>query len=146
MNKKTWILVALAIVLGAVYVIHFSHWFKPKVLAIAHNGRFGRINFTLGDPYRLTALKVVSVSELQSNKYAPPVWELKSDSNSVPVKMFSYGDHIRGMKPVIETARPEPLEPGTTYRIFVEAGSLKAQHDFIADDPAGSPSRARPAR
>jgi hypothetical protein len=146
MNKKTWILVALAIVLGAVYIIHFSNWFKPKIMAIAHNGRFGRINFTLGNPYRLTALKVVSVSELESNKYALPTWELKSDSNSFPVKMFSYGERIRGMKPAIDNTRPEPLEPGTTYRIFIEAGSLKAQHDFIADAPGGPPNRARPAR
>jgi hypothetical protein len=146
MNKKTWILVAVAIALGAVYIIHFSNWFKPKIMAIAHNERFGRINFTLGNPYRLTALKVVSVSELESNKYALPTWELKSDSNSAPVKMFSYGDRIRGMKPAIDNAKPEPLEPGTTYRIFVEAGSLKAQHDFTADAAAGPPNRARPAR
>jgi hypothetical protein len=146
MNKKTWILVAVAIVLGAVYIIHFSNWFKPKIMSIAHNGRFGRVNFTLGDTYRLTALKVVSVSALESNKYALPAWELKSDSNSVPVKMFSYGDRIRGMKPAVDNTRPEPLEPGTTYRIFVEAGSLKAQHDFTADASAGPPNRARPAR
>ena len=146
MNKKTWILVAVAIALGAVYIIHFSNWFKPKIMSIAHNGRFGRVNFTLGDTYRLTALKVVSVSALESNKYALPAWELKSDSNSVPVKMFSYGDRIRGMKPAVDNTRPEPLEPGTTYRIFVEAGSLKAQHDFTADDAAGPPNRARPAR
>jgi hypothetical protein len=146
MNKKTWILVALAIVLGAVYIIHFSNWFKPKVMAIAHNGRFGQINFTLGNPYQLTALKVVSVSALESNKYALPTWELKSDSNSVPTKMFSYGDRIRGMKPAVDNVRAEPLEPGTTYRIFVEAGSLKAQHDFTTDAPGSPSSRARPAR
>ena len=145
MNKKTWILITVAIVLGAVYIIHFSNWFKPKVMAIAHNGRFGRVNFTLQDSYRLTALKVVSVSELESNKYASPVWQLKSDSNSVPVKMFSYGDRIRGMKPAIDNAKPDPLEPGTTYRLFVEAGSLKAQHDFTVDAPGGPSNRTRSA-
>jgi len=145
MNKKTWILVAVAIVLGAVYIIHFSNWFKPKVLAIAHNGRFGRVNFTLGTPFQLTSLKVVSVSALESNKYALPVWELKSDSNSVPVKMFSYGERIRGMKPAVDNAKPDPLEPGTTYRLIVEAGSLKAQHDFTADAAGGPPNRARSA-
>jgi hypothetical protein len=146
MNKKTWILVGIAIVLGAVYIIHFSNWFKPKVLAIAHNGRFGQVNFTLGTPFKLTSLKVVSVTALQSNKYALPVWELKSDSNSVPIKMFSYGDRIRGMKPAIENIKPEPLEPGTTYRLFVEAGSLKAQHDFTAEADARPTSRARSAK
>jgi len=96
MNKKSWFLIALAIVLGAVYIIHFSGWFKPKVMAIAHNGRFGHINFSLGSAFQLTSVKVVSVSALESNKYALPAWELKSDSNSVPVKTFAYGDHIGG--------------------------------------------------
>jgi hypothetical protein len=145
MNKKSWILIAAAIVLGAVYIIHFSNWFKPKVMAIAHNGRFGSINFTLGDSFKLTSIKVVSVSALESNKYALPMWELKSDSNSVPVKLFSYGDRIHGMKPAIESARPEPLVAGTTYRIFVEAGSLKAQHDFIPTDDPRAHNRARSA-
>jgi hypothetical protein len=145
MNKKTWIFVTIAIVLGAVYIIHFSNWFKPKVMTIAHNGRFGRINFTLGNPFQLTSVRVVSVSALQSNKYALPAWELKSDSNSIPVKLFSYGDRIRGMKPAIAGARPEPLEPGATYRLFVEAGSLNAEHDFTFDADPRSTNRARSA-
>ena len=145
MNKKTWTLTAVAIVLGAVYIIHFSNWFKPKVMAIAHNGRFGRINFSLGNSFKLTSIKVVSVSALESNKYALPVWELKSDSNSVPVKLFSYGERIRGMKPAIESTRPEPLVSGTAYRIFVEAGSLKAQYDFTPADDPRAPNRARSA-
>jgi len=145
MNKKNWILISIVILLGAVYIIHFSNWFKPKVMAIAHNGRFGHVNFTLGTPFQLTSLKVVSVTALESNKYALPVWELKSDSNSVPIKMFSYGDRIRGMKPAIENINPEPLEPGTTYRLIVQAGSLKAEHDFTADAAARPPNRARSA-
>ncbi len=145
MNKKSWILIAAAVVVGAIYIIHFSNWFKPKIMTIAHNGRFGQINFTLGSPYKLTAIKVVSVSELESNKYALPVWELKSDSNSVPTKLFSYGARIRGMKPAIADTQPQPLIAGMTYRLFVEAGSLKAQHDFTpADDPRAR-NRARPA-
>jgi hypothetical protein len=145
MNKKNWILISIVILLGAVYIIHFSNWFKPKVMAIAHNGRFGQINFTLGDSFKLTSIKVVSVSALESNKYALPMWELKSDSNSVPVKLFAYGGRIRGMKPAIENTRPEPLVAGTTYRIFVEAGSLKAQHDFTPADDPRAPNRARSA-
>jgi len=49
------------------------------------------------------------------------------------------------MKPAIASALPEPLVAGTTYRIFVEAGSIKAQHDFTpADDPRAH-TRARSA-
>jgi hypothetical protein len=146
MNKKSWILVAVAIVLGAVYVIHFSNWFKPKVLLISHNERFGRVNFSLGDSYQLTSLKVVSLSEFESNKYALPIWELKSDSNSAPVKMFFYGERLRGMKPPVSNARPEPLAPGQSYRLFVEAGSVKAQHDFTCETNDVPSNRARSAR
>lgn len=145
MNKKNWVLIGIVIVLGAVYVFHFSNWFKPKVMAIAHNGRFGQINFTLGNSFNLTSIKVVSVSAWESNKYALPMWELKSDSNSVPVKLFSYGKPIGGMKPAVTTAQPEPLVAGTTYRIFVEAGSLKAQHDFTPAEDPRAPTRARSA-
>jgi hypothetical protein len=143
MNKKTWILITCAIVLGAIYIIHFTSWFRPKVILISHNERFGRINFSLGSPYRLTGLKVVSVSALASNKYALPAWELKSDSNSVPIKVFYYGERIRGMKPVVSNARPEPLVPGENYRIFVQAGPSKVQYDFTLDVNTAPANRAR---
>jgi hypothetical protein len=146
MNKKSWFLIAFAIVLGAVYIIHFSSWFKPKVMAIAHNARLGHINFTLGSAFQLTSIKVVSLSAFESNKYVLPAWELKSDSNSVPVKLFSYGDSIKGMKPAIAGSQAQPLVAGTTYRIFVEAGSVKAQHDFTPADDPRAPNRARPAK
>jgi len=145
MNKKSWILVSAAVLLGAVYIIYFSNWFKPKVMTIAHNGRFGSINFTLDNLHRLTALRVVSVSELQSNKYALPVWALKSDSNSVPTKLFSYGARIRGMKPAVENTTAQPLIAGVTYRLIVEAGPLKAEHDFTPADDPRAPNRARSA-
>jgi len=145
MNKKTWVLIATAIVLGIVYVIHFSTWFKPKVMLVSHNERFGRVNFSLGTAYQLTSLKVVSVSALASNKYALPVWELKSDSNSVPIKFFFYGQRIRGMKPAVNNARPEPLVAGEAYRLFIEAGARKAEHDFTPKANAPEARRARSA-
>lgn len=146
MNKKSWILITFAIVLGVVYLIHFTSWFKPKVLLISHNERFGNVNFSLGDYYQLTDLRVVSLSELESNKYALPTWELKSDTHSEPVKMFSYGGRVRGMKPVVDNARPEPLVPGQSYRLFIEAGPLKAQHDFTCESNSVPSNRARSAR
>lgn len=138
-------MVSVAIVLCIVYTIFFTSWFKPKNMLIAHNERFGQVNFDLGYAYRLTSLKVVSVSALESNKYALASWELKSDSNSVPIKMFSYGERIRGMKPIVSNATPEPLTPGATYRLLVEAGSQKAQHDFTIDPQAVRGNRARRA-
>jgi hypothetical protein len=145
MNKKTWILVTCAIVLGAIYVIHFTTWFKPKLILVSHNERFGRVNFSLGTAYQLTDVKVVSVSALASNKYALPAWELKSDSNSAPTKIFSYGQRIHGMKPTVSNARPDPLIPGESYRLFVEAGNHKAEYDFKLDPNAPEANRARSA-
>ena len=145
MNKKSWFLIALAIVLGAVYIIHFSNWFKPKVMMISHNERFGEVNFNLGNPYRLTDVKVVSVSALASNKYALPAWELKSDSNSAPIKLFSYGERIHGMKPIVSNARPDPLIPGETYRLIIEVGSHKTEHDFTLDSSFTPRNRTRSA-
>jgi hypothetical protein len=85
------------------------------------------------------------VSALESNKYALPAWELKSDSNSAPIKMFSYGERIRGMQPIVSNSRPEPLDPGATYRLFVEAGAQKAQHDFTINTNFAPRNRPRPA-
>jgi hypothetical protein len=130
MNKKSWFLVTVVIALGVLYVIYFTNWFRSKHILIADNNRFGPVIFTLGQPYQLTSVKVVSVSALESNKYALPVWELKSDSVSAPIKLFAYGQRIQGMKPAVANARPEALEHGTIYRLFLEAGRLKAQHDF----------------
>jgi len=59
-----------------------------------------------------------------------PVWHLISDSNSVPVKVFSYGQGIRGMKPAVAGSRAQPLETNVAYRLLVTAGKAKGQHDF----------------
>lgn len=130
MNKKSWSLVTVAVVLGLCYVIYFTDWFKPKLIHISYTKRTGHVQFALGQAYQLTSIKVIPVLALESNKYALPVWELKSDSNSVPTKLFSYGQRIRGMKPAVANERPEPLEAGTVYRLFVEAAGRKAEHDF----------------
>jgi hypothetical protein len=130
MNKKSWILIIVAIALGIAYVIFFTDWFKPKHILITYSKRTGHVQFNFSKAYQLSYLKVVPVPALESNKYASPVWELKSDSNSAPIKFFSYGQRIRGMKPAVANTTPLPLDSGTVYRLFVEAGSLKAQHDF----------------
>ena len=141
MNKKSSILIAIAIVLGTIYVIHFSSWFKPKLIFVTHNERFGLVNFSLSGIYQLTDVRVVPVSALASNKYALPIWELKSDSGSRPIRVFSYGERIHGMKSVVDT--PEPLVPGQTYRLFVEIGSRKAETDFTPSANAPESNRRR---
>jgi hypothetical protein len=130
MNKKSWFLIGLLAVLGVVYIIYFTDWFRTKPILIGDMERFGHVYFSFSQPYRLTSVKVLSVSELESNKYALPVWELNSDSNSVPIERFAYGQRIRGMKPAVKGTKAEPLDHGAKYRLYVEVGALKGQHDF----------------
>ena len=53
-----------------------------------------------------------------------------SKSNSIPTKTFVYGMNIEGMHPKVPGARPDPLQPGIAYRLFVAAGELKGEHEF----------------
>ena len=87
--------------------------------------------FLLNRETKLTSVRVVLASEIATNKYATAIWELTSDSNSVPIKDFIYGNNIRGMKPIVPNAVPDALEPGVKYRLLVEAtGKEKAEHEF----------------
>jgi len=90
------------------------------------------IIFGFNRSLQLNAIKVVAVAELETNKYAHAVWEMVTTSNSVPLRGFEYGSYIRGMHPKAANARPEPLQPGETYRLLIQSGSLKGQHDFVA--------------
>jgi hypothetical protein len=141
MTKKNLLLVLLAIGLAAVYVVWFTDWFRPKTVFIYHTSRNLRPNLARGNALpslifgvkpqvRFTELKVVSLTEFETNKDAEPVWHLISDSNSVPTKSFFYGQHIAGMRPKIEGVHVEALETNVTYRMFITAGNIKGQHDF----------------
>ena len=79
------------------------------------------INFGMSGDFKLTSVKVVPLAELETNKFAHPVWELVSDSNSVPTRAFTYGHRIKGMHPAVKGATADPLTPNTTYRLLVEA-------------------------
>ncbi len=141
MTKKNLFLMLFAIGLASVYLIWFTDWFQPKVVKIAHTNRNlyanrGRENalpnliFHLNPQIRCTELKVVPLAEFQTNKNAVAVWHLVSDSNSVPMTSFFYGEHIRGMRPAIKGVQAEALETEVAYRMFITAGHVKGQHDF----------------
>jgi len=128
--------------LAGVYIFYFTDWFKPKIIHISHTirSRFGNnvagnsatvpITFSLEPQCKPTEIKVVPLAAWQTNQNVLPVWHLIASSNSVPIKLFAYGQHIRGMKPEVPDSRPELLQPDVTYRLFVTAGSAKGQHDF----------------
>ena len=84
----------------------------------------------------LSSVRVVPVSETGTNRNLPPVWQIKGVSRSVATKGFEYGADLPGMKAVVAGSEPQPLEPGKKYRLIIEAGWLKAQHEFTAEPPA----------
>jgi hypothetical protein len=148
MTRKQWLMVALAVLLGGVSLYLNLDWFAKEDIQIYSRSRPSRggffrrskradapaavnpIFFTFDRKLKLTSLKVIPVREIETNKYPQPIWHLISDSNSVPTKDLVYGMQIRGMRPSVKGATPDPLAPGVKYRMLIEAGSLKGQHDF----------------
>ena len=138
MRKKEFIWILVLLVLGGVYIRYFSHWLDKRQIGITVSVRPSRrpgetvypVFFTLNNAYKLTKLKVLPMPDNQFNPNALPVWNLISDSNSVPIRAFRYGQPIRGMKPAFEGAEPEDLQTNIMYRLLVSAGKVKGQHDF----------------
>jgi len=140
--KKNWFLVVVAVVLAAVYAVYFTDWFTPKTIQIFHSDRnlhpqlrrnavgMPSLIFGVNRPLKFTEIKVVPAAGFQTNRDILPLWHLVSDSNSVPVKSFYYGQPIRGMKPAVLGSRPEPLDTNITYRLIVTAGKFKGEHNF----------------
>jgi FlaG/FlaF family flagellin (archaellin) len=153
MNKKNFILIAIALALAGVYIVCFTGLFRPKIIQITKANRPVRTSqagattvqvfFALDNDYSLTDVKVVPVAALQTNKLAQPVWHLVSDSGSDDVSMFAYGERVSGMDPVA-SVEADPLQPGVMYRLFVAAGRAKGQLDFQLGVPAFIPSTNSP--
>ena len=140
MNRSTIALIVVAVLLGGAYVCFFSDWFtSPRIQIIPQirpirSARSAEavypVSFTLDGKYKLTSVKVVEVSKLLTNKFTPPAWYLTTKSNSLPIQGIIYGTPIRGLNPSIPNAKPEPLKPDVTYRLFVESGRAKGTVDF----------------
>ena len=86
--------------------------------------------FEFNRPLKLTSIKVVSVDEAASNKFPHALWEMVTDSHSVPTRGFLYGMNVPGMRPAYKGVVAEPLDPAGKYRLLIQAGSAKAAHDF----------------
>jgi hypothetical protein len=140
MLKKNTILVIVLLVLVVCYAYFFTDWFKPRTIKIFYTTRqlehyrsrhdLPYILFVMEGRYRLTELKVVPLADFQSNSMTPPLWHLVSPSNSIPIKVFEYGQHIHGMKPVIEGEDPQDLQTNLDYLLIVAAGNAKGSVDF----------------
>jgi hypothetical protein len=149
MTKNTIFLSIVAVILGAIYVVFFTDLFVKKTIQIIPSVRPGRessiprqpgsapvcpVSFAFDGKYRFTSIKVMNAEEMETNKYAQPLWYLIADSNSIPLKAIMYGAKIPGMRPALAETRPQPLEPEIIYTLFVEAGKMKAQTNFTTKE------------
>jgi hypothetical protein len=142
MNKRTVWLMCVVLALGAAYLRYFIDWHKGEKIHIFWDKSLQSIMggsenpviiFHLDKPQPLTAIEVVESEDARTNKYPHPLWHLVAADGPVPTSTFRYGATIKGMKPEIATALPEPLEPDTSYTLLVEAGKdLKGQLTFRA--------------
>jgi hypothetical protein len=151
-KTKVFLVTAFLVVVAGLYfyvyrdafqkpVIQIFHTFRPRSMAIRRRGANqpaqnpgNTISFGMGQQYRLTSIRVVVLEEFKTNKYAHPIWELTTKSNSVPTMGFFYGQAIPGMEPVAKGVKPDPLATNVEYRMFVEAGNIKGQHDFMLSE------------
>ena len=146
MTKKNILIIALVILLGGLSLYLNKDSFAPEVIQVSHRSIAPRpwmargpaaqtpanpIVFLINKNLQLNSVKVVLVSDTETNKYPHAIWNLVSDSNSAPVKEFIYGAPIKGMRLAVKGVGADPLEPGVNYRLLIEAGSDKLQHDFV---------------
>ncbi len=153
MTKKNIFLIVLTLLLVGFFLYLNRDWFVSEKVQISHRSgpplrfsRFGRQNnnkqvviplfFEFNRKLKLTSVKVIPVSAIESNKYPHPIWEMVPIFQPVATKGFEYGAAIPGMKPTVQGAVPDPLQPGVKYRLVIEAGSLKVEHDFTPEPPA----------
>jgi hypothetical protein len=154
MTRSGYVLLSIAVILGAAYVYFFTDMFTKQAIQIIPQIRPGRpanasrsgnapsvypVSFLFDGKYKLTSLKVVAAEELKTNKYAHPAWHLISESNSLPTKNVIYGSAPKGMKSAIDRMRPEPLQPDIPYTLFVEAGKIKGQTNFFTKEMVSAP-------
>src|SRR5260221_7528204 len=113
-KSKTMLFVLFLLVAGVIYLYLYKDSFGSKGIQISYRAGTARarprargrqsespgtvVMFRLSPKkYNLTELKVVLFSDFNTNKYAHAVWHLISESNSVPINSFAYGDKIPGM-------------------------------------------------
>jgi hypothetical protein len=146
MAKKNILIIALVLFLGGLSLYFNKDRFASDVIQISHRSISPRgwmargpaaktpanpVVFLISKKLQLTSVKVVVGSDAETNKYPHAIWNLVSDSNSIPIKEFIYGTSIPGMRLAVKGVGPDPLQPGLNYRLLIEAGSDKLAHDFV---------------
>ena len=145
MNKRTVLLVGVALVLGAAYLCSHIDWHtgdgihilcSKSIPSLRHGGGDPGLIFHLVDrqqvvtSYPLTSIEFVETQDPAAISFHP-LWYIVATNTPVPTTVFPYGRRIKGMAPEIASALPEALEPDTSYTLLVEAGKhLKGQCTF----------------
>jgi hypothetical protein len=152
MTKKNTFLLVLAFLLVGFFLYLNRDWFITEKVEVTHRAgpplrfsRFGPPNdtrkavtplfFEFNRKLKLTSVKVIPVSDIETNKYPHPIWDLAPIYRPVATKGFEYGAEIPGMKATVSGAIPGTLEPGVKYRLLLQAGSLKVEYDFVPEPP-----------
>jgi hypothetical protein len=143
MSRKNIFLLLFAAALAVVYAVWFSDWFAPRAFTVFHTFRAARmrpglarrvpepsLTFVASRWLKITEIRVVPLAVWTTNKSALPLWHLVSESNSIPLKNFVYGQPIPGLHPALKGTRAEFPQTNVTYRLIVTAGKDTAEHDF----------------
>ena len=140
MSKQTKFLIGWVLVMGYLYVHHFTNWFtkqsiqidaKRRALPSGSEDLIYPVGFALDQSYKLTSVKVVPLANNEMNRFTKPIWSLTTKSNSAPIRGFVYGQTIQGMEPDPQTPL-QPLKPNVKYRLMLEAKRVKGTKDFSA--------------
>lgn len=145
MNTRAILLVVLVLLTAGVYVYNFSGLFDSNQLHGTYKlmppqppwHDIRGVGFSLDRDYELTSVMVVplptepdTAGEQSPAEDAEPLWHLVGDSTSQPLRAFIYGRPLKGMRAADDTPRARKLDPGTPYRLIVEARSRSGAIDF----------------
>ena len=146
MTRKSWVLVAVATLLGIAYLFGFTDLGRVREIQINVTSRpFAPglapgealpIIFGLDREWSLTTIRVAPVAEITNTK-PRWVWNLASEKGSAPSRGFAYGDDVEGLRQVGGSA-PSALVPGTAYRLEIEASGARGSVDFTPQAAAGA--------
>ena len=138
MSRKSWTLVTLALVLGALYLYYFTDFSRHHPIQITVSSRPFAPNAGPGDilPLVFGLDKDRPLTDLQisgpvvSNTVPPVLWHLHSKTGSAQVHGFLYGESLPGMESVGPNP-PVPLQPNLTYHVEVKSGGDQGGIDFV---------------
>jgi hypothetical protein len=155
LDRRTWIFIALALLLSGTYVVAFTDWLAPQPIEIASQirpviqpPRFGRrgpkgtapadkpteaepagvarVTFSLDGRYRLTSIRVFALNA--QGEPGKKVWDLTGKSRELNSLM--YGMNPAGMSPADGAESAAPLEAGLGYLLEIRAGRRTGSHRF----------------